>query len=412
MYTLRPISPDEFEPFHALTSLAFGEDVEEGALAYERALFEFERSIAAFAGDELAGTAGAYTFELTVPGRVAVPAAGVTWVGVKPTHRRRGILRTMMVHQLDDIAARGEPVAVLTASEAAIYGRFGYGVATYKATVDVPTRGTEFRPEPATGGTIQLVDKAEAAKLLPVIDADCRWNRPGFLLRPDRWWEPYLSDPKDFRDGATARYYAVHFAADGTADGYAAYRIKDTWDDRSTTPGNTVRAPEMRATDPEVEAALCRYLLDIDLIGTLCLGRRPLDDPLRFRLASENRYVTRDVTDWLWVRLVDIPAALSARRYGAEGSLRLGVHDPFRPANTGAYRLDGGPEGATCVRSGPDPGDADIVLGVDALGSAYLGGVSFTVLAGAGRVTATPAALERADAMFGSTPLPFCDLPF
>ncbi len=421
MYELRSIGEEEYEGFHRRLSSAFGEDSTEEARAYERHTFEFDRSIVAIDGGELVGTAGAFSFELTVPGPAVVSVAGVSWVGVLPTHRRRGVLRAMMDHQLDDVVARGEAIAVLTASEAGIYGRFGYGVATRAATVDIAASGAELR-SPSTGrGRIRLLDAPAAGKVLPGVHDAYRRSRPGAINRSEDTWAAYLSDPKDWRAGASGRFYAVHEADDGVADGYAAYRVKPSESGEET--GKTVIVSEVHTAGPdagsrsraaacEIEAALFEYLLAIDLQRTLRLARRPLDDPLRWRLVDSRRYCTTKVADWLWARLLDIPAALAARRYAVAGKLVVAVHDAFRPVNDGRYLLDGGPDGATVTRldgTGPSP---DVSLPVDALGAAYLGGVPFTILAAAGLVSGERDALARADAMFVSTPLPYCDEPF
>jgi predicted acetyltransferase len=410
MPELRPIAEDEFEALHRMLSTSFGGDADEGSIADERRIFELDRSIAALDGGEIVGSAAAYSFELTLPGGTSAPVAGVTWVGVLPTHRRQGILRSMMDYQLTDISRRGESLAVLTASEGGIYGRFGYGLATFVASSDIPTHATAFRPEPDAGGRIRLVDAEAARKLLPEIDEATRFARAGTIKRSDAWWETYLSDPKDGRYGASGRFYAVHQGDGGHPDGFAAYRISNTRSRDDARPGNMVLARELRATEAEVEAALCRYLLDIDLVSKVSLLHRPLDDPLRFRLADAFHYRTKTVNDWLWVRLVDVPAALAARRYGTEGTIVFEVRDPFRPANDGCYELDAGPEGATCRR--PAGAEADVSLDIDALGAAYLGGVRFTTLAAARRAAGDHRALLRADALFASNPLPFCNVGF
>lgn len=410
MLELRPITDDEFEALLEVLYTSFGEDPWPEAPEYERRYFEVDRGLAAFADGEMVASAGAYSFELTLPGGVTAPAAGVTWVGVLPTHRRRGILRSMMDRQLADIAERGEPLAVLTASEGGIYGRFGYGVAAFDVSVDLATRAVGLRPEPDAGGRMRLLRAESARTVLPGIDDATRRQRPGLIKRSDGYWTSYFTDPSDGRDGASGRYYAVHEDDGGRADGYVAYRIRAAAPGDRGLPGHTVITSEFRAEGPEIEAALCRYLLDIDLVATLTLGRRPLDDPLRFRVTDVHRYRVTSVGDGLWVRLVDIAAALAARRYGADGSIVLGVRDPFRPANDGPYRLEAGREGAGCRRApGADP---DVSLDVDALGSAYLGGVTFTALAAAGRAAGDRRALLAADALFTSNPLPFADLPF
>jgi predicted acetyltransferase len=405
---LRPITTEEFAALHRVLFTAFGEDATPESVEYERIGFEPERSIAAIEDGEFGGSAGAYSFELTLPGGERVPAAGVTWVGVLPTHRRTGLLRSMMVRQLDDIAGRGEPVAVLTASEGSIYGRFGYGAATFYASVDLPTQGTEFLRPPAAPGRIRLVPADAAAKVLPPLLDATRAIRPGMLSRSEAFWEGYLQDPQWRRDGASARWYAVHEGAAGP-DGYVAYRVKGAGEKRG---GSTVEATHLHAPDPEVEAALCRYLLDIDLAAKVSFRWRPTDDPLRWRLANQDRYQVRRLGDWLWVRLVDVETALAARRYTTAGILVLEVTDPFRPDRNGTYRLEGGPDGAVCQRVAAPVGGVDVTLQVDALGSAYLGGVSFATLAAAGRVQGDPAAQLRADAMFTWTPPPYCDQPF
>ncbi|MGH9242815.1 MAG: GNAT family N-acetyltransferase [Acidimicrobiales bacterium] len=408
-YELRPIAPDEFDIFMRRGTTAFGEDDTPELREHDRRFFEFDRSLAAFDGGELVATAGAFTFDLTLPGLTTIPVAGVTWVTVLPTHRRRGLLRQLMDRQLDDFAARNEPVAVLEASESTIYGRFGYGIATQAAKVEIRKESTSLAIPSRAGGRIRLLDPDDAHKVLPGVYDAHRRSLPGALTRNERWWESYFTDPEKLRDGYSVRYDAVHENDAGEADGYAAYRI--SWNTPAAdTLGSTLRLLSLHSADPEVDAALFEYLLNVDLVGQIESHVRPVDDPLRWRLVDIRRYRMSDVRDWLWVRLLDIPAALGARRYGLEGRLTLEVRDPFRPANDGVYRLDGGPGGATCTRVAGD--DADIRLPVDALGAVYLGGVSFSTLAVSGRLTGSPEVLARADAMFRSTPPPFCDRSF
>jgi predicted acetyltransferase len=409
-YEIRAFTEDEYEMAYRVLSTCFGEDVEDEGMQRERTIFEFDRSLAAFDGGQLIGTAGAYSFDLTLPGGRAEPVAGVTWVGVLPTHRRQGVQRSMMVRQLDDVAERGEVIAVLTASEGQIYGRYGYGLATSFARAHVRTLGTALDPEPDAGGRFHLLDSQASLKVIPAVHDAFRRARPGVISRSARWWEMWATDPKDWRDGASARYIAVHEDAAGRADGFANYRIKQ--DHRPDHPGNTVVVAELVATDPEVEAALFRYLLNVDLVWELKLDRRPLDDPLRWRLVDPRRYETRTVADWLWVRLVDVAAALERRTYAAPGRLAIGVHDRLRPATDGVYVLEIDDDGSASCRRADAGTEPDVTLPVEALGAAYLGGVRLSTLADAGRADGTREALQRADAIFSSTPLPFCDLPF
>jgi predicted acetyltransferase len=213
----------------------------------------------------------------------------------------------------------------------------------------------------------------------------------------DREWE---------RLGASALFHAVHHDDGGQADGYVAYRVRE-----GEEYGAAV-VMEVTAKDPEVEAALFQFVFDIDLTDRVELRFEPVDSPLRWRLVDSRAYESNGPWDYMWLRVMDTCVALSARRYAQEGSLVIEVVDAFRPdgAAAGRFRLEGGPDGAACV---PDRGATpDITASVDALGSAYLGGIRWSTLASAGRVTGDPAALHRADAMFASTPLPFCNTPF
>lgn len=407
---IRPIGEDEFERFGRAGSAAFGEEFSDEARDYERRFFEFDRSLAAFDGGDLVGTTGAYSFDLTLPGFTTVPAAGVTWVAVLPTHRRQGILSRFMARQLDDVADRGEPVALLTASESLIYGRFGYGIATQANVVEIRKAGLALTVPSRAGGRIRLVDVDDARKVLPGLHDRYRLARPGTLTCNERWWESYFSDPEKFRDGYSTRYYAVHENDEGEADGYAAYRV--SWGDWAPErPGSTVRLLSLHGADPEVDAALFEFLLSLDLIWQLGSFNRPVNDPIRWRLSDFRRYRILRTNDWLWARLVDVPAALAARRYATEGRLTIGVQDPFRPANDGVHRLDGGPDGAACERADGSI-DADLRMPVDALGAAYLGGVTFATLAAAGRCAGDRDAIQRADALFPSMPPPYCDRDF
>jgi predicted acetyltransferase len=407
---MRPIGGDELERFYRSGAMTFGDDLTPELIEYDRRFFELDRSLAVFDGGDLVATAGAFTFELTVPGLASVPAAGVTWVTVLPTHRRRGLLRQMMDRQLDDVADRGEPIAVLTASEATIYGRFGYGLGTVTNYVDIRREGLHLTSPPRVGGRVRLVDADAAKKVLPGVYEEFRRSRPGAITCNERWWESYLTDPEKFRDGASARYYAVHENEAGEADGYATYRIHwGSWTPEQ--PGSTLKLQRIHAADPEVEAALLDFVLNVDLVWQVELEVRPVDDQLRWRLSDFRRYRVRRTNDWLWVRLVDIPAAMSARTYATDDAIVVEVADPFRPANSGCYRLAGCPDGATCERVADDV-DPDLRMPVDILGAIYLGGNSVATLALAGRILGSPEAVARADAMFRSTPEPFCDREF
>jgi len=407
---VRGITDDERVRFIRSGSTPFGEHATDEQVEDEGTVLETDRSLVAVDGGHLVGTASAYSFELTVPGGSQVPAAGVTWVGVLPTHRRRGVLRSMMVFQLDDVAARGEPIAVLTASEASIYGRFGYGVGTRLAKVSIDTRGgLELRSEPAAGGRLRLVEPDEhVAVTAPVYDR-VRRIRVGELSRPDPWWTMLQRDREKWRDDASARFCVVHEDDGGSVDGYCWYRIKSG--DSGTGARGEVRIWDIAAATDDVEAALLSYLAGIDLTASITTWCRPVDDPWPYRLVDQRRYRVQLVHDHLYVRLLDVPAALCARTYESPGSITVAVDDPFRPAAGGLFRLEVSDEGkATCERVGEaGDGRADLRLGAAALGSLYLGDVTPSVLAAAARaVPASGASLRLADRMLPTTRKPLC----
>jgi predicted acetyltransferase len=383
-----------------------------------------ERVIAAFDGDQPVGTAGAITFRLTVPGG-EVGAAGVSLVGVSPSHHRRGILRRLMRRQLDDVHACGEPVAVLWASEGAIYQRFGYGLATLRGTFEIDRTRTAFAHPVAPEGGIRMVDGEEAIRLLPIAYDRMRAVTPGALSRTDDWWRwAVVSDPEFSRQGASQKFFGL-YEVDGEPEGYAIYRVREGWDDRG--PKSELLVRESVAVTPRAERRIWRWLFDIDLVSMIRADRVPVPPPL-FHVLAEPRRMGLTVTDGLWLRIVDLPAALTGRRYASDGDLVFDVADDTCPWNAGRWRLatdsaDGptdrgahgpGRAGATrTARIDRTAEPADLALGAADLGSAYLGGVPFSDLAAAGRVVELrPGAIARADALFASDRTPWCATQF
>ncbi|QGG95746.1 GNAT family N-acetyltransferase [Actinomarinicola tropica] len=407
-FPLRPITDEELpQLFHALQDpFGFhsdGDDVEDFRLTTE-----LDRTLAAFDDEEMVGTAGAYSFELTVPGNLLVDAAGITIVTVSATHRRRGILRSMMERQLDDVAERGETIAILTASEASIYGRFGYGLASQSSSWTLETdRATLARPSTATG-RLRLVDADRFLEAGPQVYDRRRREIPGAVNRVQAWWDVWQKDRPHTRGGQSARWYVLHEDDAGEVDGMLAYRRNR--DAEHGLSRNVLTVDQLYGADDEVEAALWSFLLDHDLIHSVAAHGRPVDEPLRWRLADPRRLVTTDVVDDLWLRLVDVCGALSARRYGTTDRLVVEVADPFRPHTAGRYLLDGGPDGAACTRTDADP---DLTMDVADLGALYLGGVTATALHRAGRIEEpTPGAVRRADVFFASSPPPWMTTGF
>jgi predicted acetyltransferase len=417
-YFLRPITSGEFDAFFAVPVEAFN-DAERSAEAIEqeRVVFEFDRSLAAFDGDAIVGTTAAYSFKLTVPGGV-VGAGGVTFVSVRPSHRRRGILSAMMRHQLGDIAARGEPVAALFASESVIYGRYGYGCASGQLSLTIRRgEGTLNSAMATAAGTghgsvrLRIAPPAELRSELAKVYDSALPHRPGMMARDERWWQAILADPEFGRRGMSPQKCLLADDDSGPR-GYALYRTKPDWDGDGL-PYGSLSVRELVAVDGAGTAALWADLLTRDLIGEVVASQRPVDDPLLDMLADRRR-ARAYLTDGLWIRLIDVPAALCSRRYYCAVDVVLEVTDELLPANAGRWRLqwpgpaDGAP--ASCERT---TAAADITLPVAALGAGYLGGTRLGALATAGLVTEhRTGALAMLSAAMYSDPAPWCPSMF
>jgi predicted acetyltransferase len=401
---IRSIADEEFRPWLDAVESAFGEQLTEAQHEEARRFFERERVLAAFDGDRCVGGGGALTFQLSVPGGAQIGAAGVTAVGVMPTHRRRGILRRFMRLLLDDARQRGEPVAILWASEGVIYQRFGYGAASVNGSFDMPIRRAAFRLASEPVGSWRLVDASEAARTFPPIYEAVMRETPGFYARHADWWTDVLADPEHRRRGASAKFYALH-ERDGSPAAYAMYRIKHEWSTGRDESRNEVRVLEALAVDPAAMREVWRYLLGIDLMDRLVVRLGPPDQPLLLQLAQPELLGLR-INDGLWLRLLDVPTALSRRGYADDGELVLEVEDAFMPEVGGRFRLTvrGGAGRAEATTD-----DADMVLETNDLASVYLGGFSFADLARAGRTRELrPGARERADRMFSTPVAPWC----
>ncbi|MEU6173040.1 GNAT family N-acetyltransferase [Streptantibioticus parmotrematis] len=397
------LEPERWEEWYGALERAFGgppEAPEERALWH--GLTECDRSLVALDGDVIAGGASAFSFRLSLPGGAVVPAAGVTMVGVTPTHRRRGVLTSLMRRQLDDVRERGESLAVLTASEPAIYGRFGYGAATRKLRIDAETRRVSpVGPQGTDDVRLRLADPREALGACEAVYAALVPRRPGMLARRPGWEELPLLDPQRDREGFGERL-CVLAERDGRVTGYARYATRLT-QSRGGQDG-TVNVADVEALDAASYAALWRYLFALDLVSTLTCRDRPVDDPL-LHLVPDIRRLRLGVVDSLHLRLVDLGAALSARAYAAPVDVVLEVADPFCPWNAGRWRLTGDAKGAVCERT---TDAAELSLPTGALATAYLGGPSLASLAGAGRVVEERAgALAAASLAFGAGVAPW-----
>ena len=396
-FEIRPVrDKDEFARALYAIGQYFGAPPKEDMIERWLQYFELARMHAAFDGKEIVGGAGAFTYDLSVPGG-SLPCAGVTVVGVYPTHRRRGVLRGMMDAQLADIHERGEPIAALWASEETIYGRFGYGLAGWAVEARIPRAASAYARPLERRGSTRFVTPEEARKLFPPIWEELRRQRPGVFARTDAWWElRTLRMPAE--EESNPKRFAV-LEVEGRPEAYAIFRLHFSHDEGAFTSRTEVI--EAIGSTPQGTAEIWRFLLDIDWAKTITASFLPLDHPL-FLLLANPRLIRARVGDTLWIRLLDVGAALSGRAYAGEGSIVFQVRDASCPWNEGRWKLEGGKAARTDEA-------ADLALDVDALGSAYLGAVSFAQLREAMRVEElVEGAIGRADAIFEWRPLPWC----
>ncbi|MER5744085.1 GNAT family N-acetyltransferase [Streptomyces sp. NPDC002225] len=401
---LRVLRPSEWNQWFECLELAFGgvpESPEERELFQE--LTEPERSLGVWDGDDVVGTAGAFSFRVAVPGGAVVPAAGITMVSVASTHRRRGLLTSMMRRQLDDIRALGEPFAVLTASEPVIYGRFGYGTASRQMSLTIEKDRVRLEVPPGTDAVrLRHAKPDEALAACEGVYARLVAGRPGVPAHGPGWERKPMVDPASQRQGASTQQ-CVLAELDGQVVGYVNYHLRPAWE--PSGPKGTVEVNDLQALDPAVYAALWRFVFDIDLMTTVVARNRPVDDPV-LHLVSDTRRCNVRVRDCLHVRLVELGAALEARTYRGPLDVVFDVEDAFCPWNTGRWRLTADAKGVATCRRTEDP--ADLALSVRELGSAYLGGEALSALAGAGRVRElTPGALAETSAAFLSDVAPW-----
>ena len=353
---------------------------------------------AAFVDGRLVGGSAMISFEVTVPGNRPVPLGGVTSTAVVATHRRRGLLRQLMQAMFDEARDRGEPLAGLSASEGSIYGRFGYGPATRRTRWEVERAQARFS-DPGPGGGLEVTDAATARQAWRTVHDAVRATRVGELsAAPDKW-----ADLTDASSGpAGPRRYLLHRAADGSVDGVATYRLP--WSARAEEAGTLV-VEGLQAASDEAYRAMWQLLLDFDLTRRVVAAPRPSDEPLRWMLDNPRAMRVTRQSDSLWIRLLDVQAALAARTYDVGGTIVLGIEsDPMCPGNEGYWRLDGGPDGAVCTRVTAAP---DLVLDLEALGSLYLGGMSAALLASAGRIHGDRQSVNLLSRMFRTDPEPF-----
>jgi predicted acetyltransferase len=390
------ITQDEVQAFLESLFGAFHGELHPDDLRLVGATIEPERSLAVRDEGEIVATAGVYTRRMTVPGG-EVPVAAVTMVGVRASHRRRGLLTSLMRRQLDDVHEAGrEAVAALWASEGAIYGRFGYGLASLAAELQVVVREAHLR-EPAEA-RVRLGSPEDLRTAMVGIYNGTRLQVPGMVHRSSEWWDRRTADFEHDRNGAGPLRAAV---IDGEA--YAMYSVKMKFEAKG--PAGEVSVRELVAATPEGHAAIWRFLLELDLTRRLVYDLSPSDTPL-MHLVTEPQSVSASVGEALWLRVVDVPAALTARSYAMPVELVLEVSDDFCPWNAGRWALSYDGETATCERTSMPAG---IELSATELGAAYLGGTTLELLARARRVRELrTGAIATASAAFRSERVPWC----
>ncbi|MDQ2984490.1 MAG: GNAT family N-acetyltransferase [Actinomycetota bacterium] len=394
---VRTVRPDEVGAALAPIWHYFGRGVNEEDVERIGRILPPERLHAAFADGAVVGGAGAYALELTVPGGAVVPTAGVMAVGVLPTHRRRGVLTELMRRQLDDARKWGEPLALLYASEGAIYGRYGYGIASLAGEISAEREHAAFDRAPQPVGVSRLVSHEEALELFPQVYDRVRAETPGMFARSRDWWEVRRLTSRPWMGGA--ELMRVVLEVDGRPEAYAVYSIGFAAEYGASTA--TLRVVEAMGTSPAPTSTIWRYLFETDWYLKLECDFLPLDHPLFF-LVREPRRLRFTLGEALWARLVAVGEALSARSFADEEPVVLELADDFCPWNEGRWRV--APDEVERTEA-----DADLRVDVRELGSVYLGGFSFGQLARAGRIEELrEGALARADDLFRTDRQPWC----
>lgn len=373
---LRSLTSKDVDAFVLADAYAFGERHEDREKHEEWIHSDLDRAVAAFDGSELVGTGRNYSLDLTLPGGAIVPAAGVSWIATIPTHRRRGVLGAVMRYLLDDAAARDEPVAILTASEATTYERFGFGVATQVFGIRLLLAPIAFRDE-RPPGRLRFVEVDELSKIAPELFDRVRRARVGVVSRPKVWWVGEWAPPEP------GNRFDVVYEVDGRVDGYVVYRTSGMWEEGFSRKRIEVR--DLVAATPSAERALWQFLCEVDLVEEVRAVAVPIDSELAWQFTDSRQVRLSSLRDFLWLRPLDACRLLGARSYDAPGQLVLQVSDPMRPdgAASGRFLLEGGPDGASCERTDLP---ADLSLGVADLGSMALGTLAPQMLVRAGRV--------------------------
>lgn len=406
-------SAEDFAEFITVPLHSYGSDATPDRIAFEVLSNEIDRSWGVRDQGRWVAASGAFSLAVTLPGPTKTPAAGVTMIGVAPTHRRRGILTSMLRRLHDDARDRGEPLALLTASETSIYRRFGYGIAFDVAHVEIAADAMRFDPPLADTGSFTLVDPRSEVEAVTAAH-DALWDtRAGLVKMTPGMWTQVASDPDFARDDRSTLHAAIHHDAQGNPDGYCLWRIEaSARSDRLAA--NTAWIEVLIGANPQVEAALWAFISGVDLVTTLAWENAPVQPTIRWRLIEPRQLRTLAVTDMVWARILDVPRVLSARTYDAAGTLTMDVTDRFHPESGGRFRLCVAQAGNTgvCESSTDDTSTPDLTLDTADLASIVVGGVPPSHLAACGRVIGSPDAVSLADLLFRVAQRPWWPIEF
>ena len=391
-----------------LDETAFGEPITEDDL--ESPIYDVlddDRTFFAWDGDDIAGMCSNFTLNTSTPGG-ELPAAGVTFIAVRPTHRRRGVMTQMLDTLHTDGIARHEPIAALWAADPAIYGRFGYGLATQRLAIEIPhSKGTLVNAPEDSSLRLRMVETASDYEYVAPIHKALRASRGGVLELSERWNARHVYDPAHHRDGGT-RAMTVLVEDDHAVRGYVRYALKAAWPSGRYAEGS-VNIYRLMSLDPAAHAALWRYCLSIDLMTTTKWWNLPVDDPVVTWL-EHSRQTTLQVSDAMWVRILDLPAALAGRTYSRDVDVTLEVTDKAFEQNAGTWRLSGGSDGATCERTNASP---DLTVDIRSLGAVLLGGPTLQSHADAGWLEEhTKGSVTVTSDAFSAIRAPYCPFVF
>lgn len=401
-FEYRQITDEELADWRKVVRRGFNEHAKPEEIERLRTdRIEYARAWAAFDDGEIIGTGGAESHVITVPGGAQVPMPGIAYIGTVPTHGRRGVLTRMMETLLEQSRELDEPILGLKASQSSIYERFGFGIATQMEFWQIEAARGKIVHTVESPGKVRFVKAHEALPAMKTVYEAHRTKQVGAMDRSDGIWRYNFPETQKADGDKNESFYLLYEDENGP-EGYAVYRTSHPDDFDSDSVDITVE--ELVTTSDQAHAALLKFLLNIDLLRKLSVGRRAPDDPLWWMLADP-RQLSRSPYDSLWLRLIDPAKALSARAYGVEGKLNIELRDSFWPDAEGTYEVDASEGESTCKGSNKA---ADLTLSASELGAIYLGGAKPSDLARAGRIEERrDGALALADSMFAVSPLPW-----